>query len=202
MLTTEQVAKARTFPGCGDITAENAADKLFLAADRLQVSASSALSENETLIAENKRLSTRASKLEGEITAALEGAEKIPDSVYRNNAKLARSYLKTAVEAQVFSPAVSEKIGPILIGAKLDDDKPEFSMSGLKPDAKGDCLAVSVLEALAASGPAPTVGKEAKGQPVPKTAHGAPEGESDLEKGLKAGRAHQEAQLAARGFTK
>ncbi len=200
MLTSEQVAKARTFPGCGDITAENAADKLFLAAERLSASSASAIGDNETLTAENKRLTGRIDKLDADLKGAQASGEQIPKSVLRNNAKLARSYLKNAVTAQVFSPAVSEKIAPILIGAKLDDDEPEFSALGLKPDAKGDCLAVSVLEALAASGPAPTVGKDAKGQPVPKAQHGAPEGESDLEAGLKAGQSWQ--QIAARGMAK
>jgi hypothetical protein len=42
MLTESQVAKARTFPGCGDITAETAVDKLFAAAETLQTAAAQA----------------------------------------------------------------------------------------------------------------------------------------------------------------
>ncbi len=200
MLTSEQVAKARTFPGCGDITAENAADKLFLAAERLQASSASANGDNETLAAENKRLLGQFDRLSADLKASQANGDQIPKSVLRNNAKLARSYLNNAVTAQVFSPAVSEKIAPILIGAKLDDDEPEFSALGLKPDAKGDCIAVSVLEALASSGPAPTVGKDAKAQAVPKVQHGAIEGKSDLQQGLEAGQSYQQSQLAARGL--
>jgi hypothetical protein len=171
MLSEAQIAKARTFPGCGDMNAENALDKLFAAADGLQGVAKGATDENVAL---NSRIKT----LEAEVVTAQAAAPKqTPPEVLKAMAFASRIHLKDAIAKQAITPAASESLASVLIGT---DEK--LSAVGLTPNASGECVASLVFGALATNGAAPNVGKEANGQPAPKATPGAPEEEKPMTK--------------------
>lgn len=168
MLTEAQVAKARTFPGCGEITAETAVDKLFAAAEILQQSAATAGG------ADKHALAMKVTALETQLTEAkAQIPQQMPASVLRAMAHAARTHMKASVKAQAISPVVAEMLAARLIGT---DDAP--SAIGLTPSASGECIATAVFEALSGNGPAPTIGDNstlAGMQPAPKAMHGAPD---------------------------
>lgn len=172
MLTEAQVAKARTFPGCSDITAETAVDKLFAAAEVLQQSAATAGGSDKHALA------MKVASLETQLTEAkAQIPQQMPASVLRAMAHAARTHMKAAVKSQAITPVVAEMLAARLIGT---DDAP--SPTGLTPSASGECIATAVFEALSGNGPAPSVlNKDNENQsytgaqPAPKTQHGAPE---------------------------
>jgi hypothetical protein len=165
MLTEAQVAKARTFPGCGDITAENAVDRLFAAADGLQNVAKDATDKNVAA-------QTKVTSLETELaTAKAAIPQSTPPAVLKAMATAARVHHEAAIKAQAITPATGQALCSAFIGT---DDK--LSAIGLTPDATGNCVAVTVFSALASNGKAPNIDAEQPGnQPAPKTIAGAPD---------------------------
>jgi ClpP class serine protease len=156
-LTPEQLEQAKKLPGCQDISAENADGKLLAAAMSLHTSANTA--------------TQRVSSLETELaTASAKIPEQTSPAVLKAMATAARIHLKAAVTAQAVNPAVAEQLASAFIGT---DES--LSATGLTPDATGECVATKVFAALAANGPAPTVGKDASSQQAPKVIAGAPQ---------------------------
>jgi hypothetical protein len=166
MLTEAQVAQARgTFPGCGDINAENAVDKLFAAAQTLQSQATTAGG------ADKHALVLKVASLESDLEKAKAALPvSFPNSVLLAMAHAARTHLKVAVEKQAINPIVADMLAQRLIGT---DDAP--SKIGLTPGSTGECLASAVFEALSGNGKAPQVGYEPAAQPAPRAQHGAPQ---------------------------
>ena len=165
MLTESQVAKARTFPGCGDITSETAVDKLFAAAETLQQTAA------QVGGADKHALALKVTALESQLAEAKASVPvKFPPEVLRAMAHAARTQMRAAVKSQAVSPVVAEMLAARLIGT---DDAP--SAIGLTPSASGECVATAVFEALSGNGPAPRIGEMPESQPAPRISHGAPE---------------------------
>lgn len=192
MLTEAQVAKARTLPGCSDITADNAVDKLYAAATTLQKDTDELAGVQEA----NATLATRVKTLEGELATAKNAIpQQTPQPVLLAMASAARIQLKAAISAQSVSPAVSEALAKVLIG-----EGDALSAAGLTPGATGDCLATQVFAALSVNGAAPAVGKDAKAQAVPKVQHGAPDNADIAAEAVREAADWQKRQLAARGF--
>lgn len=170
MLTDSQVAKARTFPGCGDIAAETAVDKLFAAAETLQTAAAAGSGTDKHVLA------LKVTALEAELARAQASVPvKFPPEVLRAMAHASRTHMKAAVKSQAISPVVAEMLAARLIGT---DDAP--SAVGLTPSASGECIATAVFEALSGNGPAPRVGYEPEAQHAPKITHGAPDDSKPL----------------------
>jgi hypothetical protein len=162
-LTEAQVAKARTFPGCGDLTADNAVDRLFAAAESIQNVASSAAADVTRLSADNTRLT-------GELTAAqAKVPQQIPIEYLKQSAGGARAHLQTAIDKQAFSPAVGNLLASALIG-----EGDNLNAAALAVGTGGESLASTVFKALASNGAMPLVGKEPTGQAAPKATPGAP----------------------------
>lgn len=164
MLTESQVAKARTFPGCSDITAETATDKLFAAAEALQSSVGKESPDKTAL-------SLRVTQLEGELSQARASLPvRMPTEVLKAMAGASRTYMEMAVNRQAISPVVAEQLALRLIGS---DDAP--SAIGLTPGSNGECVASAIFKILAGNTPMPHLGMDAGIQPAPKTANGAPD---------------------------
>lgn len=189
MLTEAQVAKARTFPGCGDINADNAVDKLFAAADGLQNVAKDATDKNTALSSENGTLKTQLADAQGKIPRQTDPA------VLKAMAGAARIHLKSATDAQAITPAAATALASALIG-----EGDNLIATGLTPDATGDCMATKVFAALATNGKAPNVGTKVEGQAVAKVATGAPDTGAMLAEADKEIKDWQNRQLAQRGF--
>jgi hypothetical protein len=165
MLTEAQVAKARTFPGCGDITADTAVDKLFAAAETLQTTAAQVGGTDKHALA------LKVTALETQLAEAKASVPvKFPPEVLRAMAHAARTQMRAAVKIQAVTPVVAEMLAARLIGT---DDAP--SAVGLTPSASGECVATAVFEALSGNGPAPRIGELGESQPAPRVAHGQPE---------------------------
>lgn len=162
MLTEAQVARARTFPGCSDITSENAIDKLFAAAETLQANAGSGQQGDQSI---------KLTAMEAELTRIKAMVPKqTPPEVLRAMAGASRTYAEVAVSKQAVSPVVAEMLLARLVGS---DDAP--SAVGLTPSASGECVASAVFKVLAGNTPMPLVGREPEGQAAPRTTPGAPD---------------------------
>lgn len=162
MLTNEQLAEAKSLPGCGDITAENADGKLLAAAKSLQNDASTTASEVSTLKAQVADLQAKL-------------PQSIPAPLLKMAQSSARIVLNSAVKAQAITPGVGDQLAATLLGT---EDAP--SAIGLTPNASGECLATSIFSALANNGAAPRVGEQPEGQPAPKATPGAPASEGAI----------------------
>lgn len=164
MLTEAQVAIARTFPGCGDITAENGMEKLFAAAETFKAQAAAPGTGDSLTV---KSLQARVDQLQKQVPT------ETPAPILKAMAGAARTYMEFAVTKQAISPVVAEMLAARLIGT---DDAP--SPVGLTPSASGECVATAVFKVLAGNDPMPLVGanaNEANAQRAPKVQTGAPD---------------------------
>jgi hypothetical protein len=170
-LTEAQVAKARTFPGCGDLTADNAMERLFAATE-------TALADAGTAATDNVTLNQRVASLETELTQA---KSQIPVAVsapvLKAMAGAAQVHLQAAIDKQAISPEVGNQLAAHLIG-----EGEALSQTGLTPNNAGECVATSVFKVLAANPAMPKVGKTPDVQAAPKATPGAPEQTTALSK--------------------
>jgi hypothetical protein len=189
MLTEEQVVKARTFPGCDKITAENAVDKLYAAAESLAATASASTGKHAEL---TSKLETMQKEL---ATAQAAIPQPTPAPVLKAMASAARIHKKSAVEKQAITPAAADLLASVLIG---EAESP--SATGLVPNADGECLASIVFGALASNGAAPNVGKAGSAQPAPRIIAGKPETDDLVAEARAETAKYQEKQLTSRGL--
>lgn len=165
MLTAEQVVKARTFPGCNDITAENAVDKLFAASETLSADLGKAATSNTELAASLKVANDELVPLKAKATP--------PDaSILSLVAMAAETEMAAAVDAQAITPACATEMKALLVG---DPDKGVYNAAALTAGPGGKPLAVSVFGAIRRNGKMPAIDKQVPGQPAPKSIPGAPD---------------------------
>lgn len=164
-LTTEQVTKARTFPGCGDITADNAAEKLFAVAETFEKNAKDADEKTTKIAADLKAANDELTPLKAKATP--------PDNtILALVAGAAETEMSAAVDAGSISPATASELKALLVG---DADKSQFNTAALVAGPGGKPLAVSVFSALRRNGRMPDKNKDAPTQSAAKVIVGAPD---------------------------
>lgn len=165
-LTPEQLTQAKNLPGCGDISADNAPERLLASATSLQNVASSAATEN--------------TRLAGELSQARASATLNSPATPREIA-MARTLAQSKIQSlsgTKLSPACATALADALVGT---DAAPV--VAALTPDNKGVTLASTILEALASNeGVLNANGvQQTTAQPVGRTIPGEPSKQTEAE---------------------
>lgn len=193
-LTNEQIAQAKTLPGCASITQENAAASLLSAAISLQNVANDATTQANATTAQLATANGKIASLQQQISGNAAATPRELATCQRE----ARTAL-AQISGTKISPACADAFAEAFIGKEG-----EPVVTALSPDAQGVSMASKFIAVLAKNeGVIAANGKQqTNAQPVARTAPGSDtKTDADLMAEARAeGTAYQTSQLQARGL--
>lgn len=193
-LTNEQIAQAKTLPGCASITQENAAASLLSAAISLQNVANDATTQANATTAQLATANGKIATLQQQVAGSAAATPR-ELAVCQREARTALAQ----ISGTKISPACADAFAEAFIGKEG-----EPVVTALSPDAQGVSMASKFIAVLAKNdGVIAANGKQqTNAQPVARNAPGSDvKTDADLMAEARAeGTAYQTSQLQARGL--